>query len=311
MYKKLKLCFMGSPDFSVPSLKKLIDAGHDIPVVVCQEPKRAKRGKKIQKQPVQEFAEKNGIKVIFGNTLRDNIEFLKSLDLDMIVVVAFGYILPKELINLPKFGCINLHASLLPRWRGAAPIQRAIMAGDKNTGVTVMLMDEGLDTGSIISKFTVEINSKLNNADLTKVLSQKGAELLKESILKFANKIISAVPQPDNGITYAKKIFKEDELINWNRKATEILNQIRALSPTPGAKCRIKEENIKVIEAEVVINHENIVNGTVIDNPLVIKCGDNAIKINFLQRPGKNIMSSKDVINGWSITKGTKIQKIN
>jgi len=311
MYKKLKLCFMGSPQFSLPSLKILLEAGHDIPVVFSQEPKRANRGKKVQKQPIQIFAEKNGIKVIFGSNLKNNIEYLKSLNLDMIIVVAFGYILPKELIKLPKLGCINLHASLLPRWRGAAPIQRAIMAGDKNTGVTIMLMDEGLDTGNIISTIKVDINKKLNNADLTNILSQKGAELLEESILKYANNIISAVPQSDKGITYAKKIFKEDELIDWDRNANEILNQIRALSPIPGAKCRIKEENIKVIDAEMVINRENLANGIVIDNPIVIKCGENALKINYLQRPGKKIISSKDVINGWNINIGTKMEKIN
>ena len=311
MYKKLKICFMGSPEFSVPSLKKLIAAGHEIPVVVCQEPKRAKRGKKIQKQPVQVHAEKNGIKVIFGSSLRNNIEFLRSLDLDMIIVVAFGYILPEELINLPKLGCINLHASLLPRWRGAAPIQRAIMAGDKVTGLTVMLMDKGLDTGNIISKYSIKIDKKQNSAELTNILSVEGAELLEESILKFANKIIMTVPQPDEGITYAKKIFKEDEIIDWNKTAYEILNQIRALSPIPGAKCRIKEENIKVIDATLVVNNGNHESGTVIENPIIIKCGENAIKINLLQRPGKKIMPSKDVINGWNIVKGAKMQKIN
>ena len=252
MYKKLKLCFMGSPQFSVPSLKKLLDMGHEIPVVFCQAPKRANRGKKIQKQPVQEFAEKNGIKVIYGCHLKDNIKFLNSLNLDMIIVVAFGYILPKELIKLPKLGCINLHASLLPRWRGAAPIQRAIMEGDEKTGLSVMLMDEGLDTGDVISKIEVNINPKNNNDDLTYLLSHKGAELLAESILKFANNIIKAMPQSSSGITYAKKIFKVDEVIDWDKNANDVLNQIRALSPSPGAKCRINDETIKVIDAEVV-----------------------------------------------------------
>ena len=310
MYKKLKLCFMGSPQFSVPSLQKLLDIGHEISVVFCQAPKRANRGKKIQKQPVQELAEKNGIKVIYGSNLRDNISFLDSLNLDMIIVVAFGYILPKELIKLPKLGCINLHASLLPRWRGAAPIQRAIMEGDQKTGLTVMLMDEGLDTGDIISKIEVDINEKNNNDDLTNLLSFKGAELLEESIIKFANNIIKAIPQSSNGITYAKKIFKEDEIIDWDKKANDILNQIRALSPSPGAKFRIKEENVKVIEAEFVKCNEKLDNGIIFDNPIVVKCAEHAIKINILQRPGKKIMSSKDVINGWNIVIGSKMQNI-
>ena len=310
MYKKLKLCFMGSPQFSVPSLKKLLDIGHEIPVVFCQAPKRANRGKKIQKQPVQEFAEKNGIKVIYGCHLKDNIKFLNSLNLDMIIVVAFGYILPKELIKLPKLGCINLHASLLPRWRGAAPIQRAIMEGDEKTGLSVMLMDEGLDTGDVISKIEVNINPKNNNDDLTYLLSHKGAELLAESILKFANNIIKAIPQSASGITYAKKIYKVDEVIDWNKDANDVFNQIRALSTSPGAKCRIKDETIKVIDAEVVKCEEKMANGTIVDNPIVVKCAKNAIKINILQRPGKKIMSSKDVINGWSIIKGSKMENL-
>ena len=311
MNNKLKLCFMGSPEFAVPSLKKLLESGHDIPVVFTQEPRRANRGKKIQKQPIQEFAEKNGIKVIFGKQLKDNIEFLKSLNLDMIIVVAFGYILPKELIKLPKYGCINLHASLLPRWRGAAPIQRAIMAGDQNTGISIMLMDEGLDTGDVISKMTVAIKDRQNNGDLTNLLSLRGAELLKESILKFANNIIKATPQISDGATYAKKIFKEDEIIDWDRKADEILNQIRALSPIPGAKCRIKDENIKIIDAEVIKNNVKAKNGIIVDDPIIVKCSENAIKINILQRPGKKIMSSKEVLNGWKILKGDKMQNIS
>jgi methionyl-tRNA formyltransferase len=302
---------MGSPQFSVPTLQKLIELGHDIQVVFTQEPRRANRGKKIQKQPVHEFAENNNLKVIFGSQIKENIKFLKSLNLDMIIVVAFGYILPKELINLPKFGCINLHASLLPRWRGAAPIQRAIMAGDKNTGLTVMLMDKGLDTGNIISKISIDINLKHNNDDLTNLLSHKGAELLAISILKFANNIIKAVPQSSKGVTYAKKIFKEDEIIDWDRKASEIVNQIRALSPAPGAKCRIKDENIKLIHAEVIKNNNKVDNGLVIDNPIVIKCAENAIKVNMIQRPGKKIMTSKEVLNGWKIIKGLKMQNIN
>ena len=311
MNSKLKLCFMGSPEFSVPSLKELLGSGHDIPVVFTQEPRRANRGKKIKKQPVQEFAEKNGIKVIFGNQLKDNIKFLKSLNLDMIIVVAFGYILPKELIKLPKYGCINLHASLLPRWRGAAPIQRAIMSGDQNTGITIMLMDEGLDTGDIISKITIAIKDTQNNDDLTNLLSLRGAELLKVSILKFANNIIKPTPQTPEGATYAKKIFKEDEIIDWNRKADEILNQIRALSPFPGAKCRIKDENIKIIDAEVIKNNVKVNNGVIVDTPIIVKCSENSIKINLLQRPGKKIMSSKEVLNGWKILKGYKMQVIN
>ena len=310
MYNKLKICFMGSPQFSIPSLKAIIEAGHEVSVVFSQDPKPANRGKNIQKQPVHEYAESIGLKVLFSNSLKDNIEYLENLNLDMIIVVAFGYILPSAVIKLPKLGCINLHASLLPRWRGAAPIQRAIMSGDKQTGVAVMLMDEGLDTGAVISSLSVNINPKNNAFELTNVLSLKGAELLKKSILQFANNLLKPIPQSKIGITYAKKIHKKDEIIDWNKKASEIVHHINALSPFPGAKCRIKDETIKIIEAEVIENNEKIDNGVIIDNSIIIKCAQNAIKINVLQRPGKKSMPTKEVLNGWVIIKGSRVQEI-
>ena len=310
MYNKLKICFMGSPQFSIPSLKAIIEAGHEVPVVFTQGPKPANRGKKIQKQPVHEYAESIGLKVLFSSSLQDNIKYLEALNLDMIIVVAFGCILPSTIIKLPKLGCINLHASLLPRWRGAAPIQRAIMSGDKQTGVAVMLMDEGLDTGSVISSLSININPKNNALDLTNELSLKGAELLKKSILQYANALLKPIAQSKIGITYANKIYKKDEIIDWNKKASEIVNHINALSPFPGAKCKIKDETIKIIEAEVIENNEKTDNGVIIDNSIIIKCAQNAIKINVLQRPGKKAMPTKEVLNGWSIMKGLRVQDI-
>ena len=310
MYKKLKICFMGSPQFSVPSLKAILEAGHEVSVVFTQDPKPANRGKKIQKQPVHEYAESVGLKVLFSNSLKDNIEYLKTLNLDMIIVVAFGYILPSAIIHLPKLGCINLHASLLPRWRGAAPIQRAIMSGDLQTGIAVMLMDEGLDTGPVMSSLSININTKTNADNLTNELSFKGAELLEKSILQYANNLLKLTPQSQIGITYAHKIHKKDEIIDWNKKASEIVNHINALSPFPGAKCRIKDETIKIIEAEVIENNEKTDNGVIIDDSIIIKCAQNAIKINVLQRPGKKVMPTKEVLNGWNIIKGSRAQDI-
>tara|TARA_B100000809_G_scaffold260106_1_gene306396 strand:- start:136 stop:1089 length:954 start_codon:yes stop_codon:yes gene_type:complete len=310
MYKKIKLCFMGSPQFSIPSLKAIIEAGHEVSVVFTQAPKPANRGKKTQKQPVHEYAESVGLKVLFSNNLKDNIEFLKTLNLDMIIVVAFGYILPAAVINLPRLGCINLHASLLPRWRGAAPIQRAIMSGDRQTGVSVILMDEGLDTGAVISSLVVNINPKNNANDLTNELSLKGAELLQKAILQYANNLLKPIPQSKEGITYANKIYKNDEIIEWNKKALEIVNHIKALSPFPGAKCRIKDETIKIIDAEIIENNDKIDNGVIVDASLIIKCAHNAVKINILQRPGKKVMPTKEVLNGWKVTKGLKVQAI-
>ena len=311
MYKKIKLCFMGSPQFSIPSLKAIIKAGHEVSVVFTQAPKPANRGKKIQKQPVHEYAESAGLKVLFANNLKDNIEFLKTLNLDMIIVVAFGYILPAAVINLPRLGCINLHASLLPRWRGAAPIQRAIMSGDRQTGVSVILMDEGLDTGAVISSLVVNINPRNNANDLTNELSLRGAELLQKAILQYANNLLKPIPQSKEGITYANKIYKKDEIIDWNKKASEIINQIKALSPTPGAKSKIKDEIIKIIDAEIVECNSAIHNGVIIDDSMAVKCRENAIKITLLQRPGKKIMRTKEVLNGWKISKGLKTQNIS
>ena len=311
MYQKLKLCFMGSPQFSVPSLKILLEAGHDISVVYTQAPKPANRGKQIKKQPVHEYAESVGLKVLFSNNLKDNVEYLYNLNLDMIIVVAFGVILPKAIIDLPKLGCINLHASLLPRWRGAAPIQRAIMAGDKETGIGIMLMDYGLDTGAVIANLVVPINPKYSANDLTDELSIKGAILLEKSILKFANNLLNPIAQSTDGVTYANKIYKKDEIIDWNKKASEIINQIKALSPTPGAKSKIKDEIIKIIDAEIVECNLAIHNGVIIDDSMVVKCREDAIKITLLQRPGKKIMRTKEVLNGWKISKGLKAQNIS
>lgn len=310
MFNKLKICFMGSPEFSIPSLKAIINAGHEVSLVFTQEPKPANRGKKLKKQPVHEYAESIGLKVLFANSLKDKIEYLKNLNLDMIIVVAFGHILPSSIIDLPKFGCINLHASLLPRWRGAAPIQRAIMSGDAQTGVAVMLMDEGLDTGGVISTLSVDINPKNNVIKLTNELSLKGASLLEKSILQYADGLLKPIPQSKVGITYANKIHKKDEVINWNKKASEIVNHINALSPFPGAKCRVKDEIIKIIEADVIENNEKVDNGIIIDSSIVIKCAQNAIKVKVLQRPGKKAMSTKEVLNGWRIEKGLRVQDI-
>ena len=312
MKNKFKLCFMGSPFFAVPSLKRIVSNGIDVCLVITQEPKPANRGRKIQKQPIHIEAENFGIRTIFPKSLKneDLVELLKSLNLDLIVVVAYGHILPKTILNIPKFGCINLHASLLPRWRGAAPIHRAIMAGDDITGLSIMIMREGLDTGPILSSSKIKILETDSIVSLTNKLADEGSILLLDTILKYINGMISAIPQTQKGVTYANKINKKDQTIIWNSDAKFILKQINALSPYPGAKGKIKNEIIKIISVELVLNNEKFSCGTVISDNFVIKCKTNAIRILSLQRPGKKIMSAENALNGWPIRKGEKFEKI-
>ena len=312
MKNKLKVCFMGSPSFAVPSLKKLINFGFEVLVVFTQEPKPANRGKKIHKQPVHIEAENIGIKILHPKNLRGKEveDFLNSLDLDLIIVVAYGHILPKNILDIPKYGCSNLHASLLPRWRGAAPIHRAIMAGDKITGASIMLMSEGLDSGPILSTFELDISEEDTVSILSNNIANKGADLLVDTISKYVNGSLALNSQENHGVTYANKINKNDQLIIWNNDASLILRQINALSPLPGAKCKIKDEIIKIISAEIVINNEKNTHGMVISDNLIVKCKKNALKIITLQRPGKKIMNAEEVLNGWPINKGQNMQEI-
>jgi len=312
MKNKLKICFMGSPLFSVPSLKKLVNSEFEVSVVFTQKPKPANRGKKIVKQPIHIEAEKLGIKIMYPRSLKgkETENFLNSIELDLIVVVAYGHILPKHILNIPRYGCINLHASLLPRWRGAAPIHRAIMAGDKKTGISIMLMSEGLDVGPLLSTLELEISEEDTISILSNKIANKGADLLVNTILEYVNGTLTLRPQKNYGVTYAHKINKNDQLIIWNKDASLIIRQINALSPLPGAKCKIKDEIIKIISAELVINGDKNSNGTIISDNLIVKCKKNALRILTLQRPGKKIMSAQEVLNGWPINKGQNMQKI-
>tara|TARA_B100000686_G_scaffold149590_1_gene156847 strand:- start:8049 stop:8996 length:948 start_codon:yes stop_codon:yes gene_type:complete len=312
MKNKLKVCFMGSPLFSVPSLKKLVSFGFEVSVVFTQEPKPANRGKKIVKQPIHIEAENMGIKIMYPKSLKgEEIEiFLNGIELDLIVVVAYGHILPKNILDIPKYGCINLHASLLPRWRGAAPIHRAIMAGDKKTGISIMLMSEGLDTGPLLSTLELDILEEDTISILSNKIANKGADLLVNTISEYINGSLNLKFQKNYGVTYANKINKNDQLIIWNKDASLILRQINALSPLPGAKCKIKDEIIKIISAELVLNSDKNSYGMIISDNLIVKCKKNALRILTLQRPGKKIMSAKEVLNGWPINKGQNMQEI-
>ena len=312
MTNLINICFMGSPEFSVPSLISLIEANFKIKAVFTQKPKPANRGKKVLKQPIHMEADKLGLPVMTPKNLKNDAtkNYLQKLDLDFIVVVAYGHILPKEILDIPKYGCINLHASLLPRWRGAAPIHRAIMAGDDKTGISIMLMSEGLDEGEILSiqEFAISEEDTINI--LSNKLAYKGAELLVKTIPKFKNGLISSIAQKNHGITYAEKIKKNDQILNFNNTAKSLIRKINALSPVPGAKCKIKGEIVKIIKAELIQNTEKIKEGTIITDDLVIKCKTDSIRILSLQRPGKKIMTSREVLNGWKIKKNQNIEKL-
>ena len=299
----MRIVFMGSPQFAVPSLNALVEAGHEVICVYCQPPRPAGRGKAERKTAVHERAEQLGIEVRTPRTLRDPEEQarFRALDADHAVVAAYGLILPKPILEAPKHGCINVHASLLPRWRGAAPIQRAILAGDRETGITLMRMDEGLDTGPMLLSESIEIGCK-NAGQVTEELSNLGARLLR----KWLRNPTHAEPQPHEGVTYASKIDKTEARIDWTRTAEEIERQVRAFNPVPGAWFVANGERVKVLEAEA-LNVEGPP-GHVIAAPLVIACGTHALQCLTLQRAGKASLAADDFLRGRAIPVGAVVE---
>jgi methionyl-tRNA formyltransferase len=299
----MRIVFMGSPDFAVPALNALVEAGHEIAAVYCQPPRPAGRGKADRKTAVHQRAEALGLEVRTPRTLRDAEEQAKfaALDADMAVVAAYGLILPKPILDAPKAGCVNIHASLLPRWRGAAPIHRAILAGDDVTGVTIMQMDEGLDTGPMLLKREVSIGYK-TAGELIDELADLGAQAL----LEWLKDPTSPQPQPDDGQTYAPKIDKTEARIDWEKSATDVERQIRAFAPTPGAWFEFKGERIKVLEAEIDVPEGSP--GQVVDtyHRLTIGCeGPNSLRLVRVQRAGRGAMSAEELLRGFDIPLGT------
>ena len=295
---------MGSPDFAVPSLNALVEAGHDIVAVYAQPPRPAGRGKAERKTPVQERAEQLGIEVRTPRTLRDAEEQgrFRGLDADVAVVAAYGLILPKPILEAPKGGCINVHASLLPRWRGAAPIQRAILAGDEVSGVTIMRVDEGLDTGPMLLKGELDIRGK-NAGQVTEELANLGAKAL----IDWLDHPTRPEPQPDEGATYASKIDKAETRIDWTKLAEEIERQVRAFAPLPGAWFDANGERVKLLQAALgdSVSRQP---GEVLDDGLSIACGSGSIRPLKVQRAGRAVMSADELLRGFPIPKGTILQ---
>ena len=300
----LRLAFLGTPDFAVPTLAELIGQGHDIACVYSQPPRPKGRGLGTEPSPVHALALAHKIPVRTPVTLRDAAqhELFAALELDAAVVVAYGLILPKPILAAPKLGCFNLHGSLLPRWRGAAPIQRSIMAGDAETGVMSMRMEAGLDTGPVLMAERTPIGRK-TYGDLHDELARLGAGLMARTLAALERGTATETPQPDGGVTYAKKIEKEEARIGWRKSAREIDCQIRGLSPFPGAWSELKGERIKILNCEPATGSG--APGTALDDALTIACGEGAVRLTRLQRPGKAAMNVTDLLRGFAVPRGT------
>ncbi|MED5547729.1 MAG: methionyl-tRNA formyltransferase [Pseudomonadota bacterium] len=305
----LRLAFMGTPDFAARSLAEIAAAGHEVARVYTQPPRRRGRGQAEQKTPVHQLAEVLGIPVSTPDSFRDPqvIEEFASLDLDVAAVVAYGQILPQAALDAPRMGCLNLHASLLPRWRGAAPIQRAIMAGDATTGVQIQQMVAGLDTGPILLSETVAIAPADTAASLHDKLMETGALMWPRALSALERDSLEAVPQSEEGVTYAKKISSEEARIDWTRPAGELANHVRGLSPFPGAWFELdtgKEAvRVKVLMAKAEAGSG--APGEVLDGNLLIACGEGALRLTRLQRAGKGAMDATDFLRGNSVEPGT------
>ncbi len=304
---KLRTIFMGTPGFAAVALKALIDAGHDVIAVYSQPPRPKGRGMDVQKSPVHTLAEESGIEVRTPVSVKapEEIAAFQALQADVAVVAAYGLILPKAILAAPRYGCLNIHASLLPRWRGAAPIQRAIMAGDAETGITIMRMAEGLDTGPILLREAVPIEAETDAGALHDALAELGARMVVEALDKLPDGL-SATPQPADGVTYAAKITKDEARIDWRRGALEIDRQIRGLSPNPGAFTEIKGERVVILAAELLSGDVGGP-GIVADEQLTIACGQGALRPTLVKRAGKRAMSVEEMLRGFAVPTGTKL----
>jgi methionyl-tRNA formyltransferase len=301
----LRIVFMGTPAFAAVALKALVDSGHEVIAVYSQPPRPKGRGMETQKSPVHMFAEEQGIAVRTPASLRtaEEAAAFAGLNADVAVVAAYGLILPKAALDAPRHGCLNIHASLLPRWRGAAPIQRAIMAGDAETGVTIMQMAEGLDTGPMLMKGTVAIDADMNAGALHDLLAQVGAALIAQVLDDLAD--LEPVPQPAEGVTYAAKITKEEARIDWRRSAAELDRHVRGLSPAPGAFTELNGERLTILAADIVAGSG--APGTILDERLTIACGDGALRPTLVKRAGKRAMSAEEMLRGFAAPKGTAL----
>jgi methionyl-tRNA formyltransferase len=300
----MRIIFMGTPHFAVPTLKALVLAGHDVVACYTQPPRPAGRGKQLQPSPVQQAAEALGIAVRHPVSLKgaeEQAEF-DALGADIAVVAAYGLILPLAILDAPRLGCLNVHGSLLPRWRGAAPVQRAVLAGDAETGITIMQMEAGLDTGPMLARQSAPIGSK-TAGELTSELAEIGAELMVRVLADLSS--FSPLAQPEEGVTYARKIDKAEARLDFGQDARHVERQIRAFSPAPGAFFELEGERYRVLAAEVVDNSGAA--GSTLDDHLTIACENGAIRPSLIQRAGRPAMDAASLLRGRAIVAGTQL----
>lgn len=304
----LRIAFMGTPVFAVTALDALHQAGHDIVAVYCQPPKPAGRGHHLQQTPVHRRAEELGIPIHTPKSLRHRDEQRKfaALNLDVAVVAAYGLILPQAILDAPKYGCLNIHGSLLPRWRGAAPIQRAILAGDTQSGITIMQMDAGLDTGAMLHRDSVAITAQTTTPSLHDDLAAMGARLIVQSLADLAAGTLQATPQPEQGVTYAAKLTRDEGRIDWQKPAAEIERQLRALHPWPGCFFMLKDEAIKVLSAQIIADAAGAA-GDLLDDQLTIACGEQALRLVTVQRAGKAATDGASLLRGLRLAVGSRL----
>ena len=309
----MRLIFMGTPDFAVPTLLELAAHGHEIAAVYTRAPKPGgRRGLQLQLSPVEQEARRLGVPVLTPTTLKtaDALEEFRAHQADAAVVVAYGMILPQAILDAPKFGCFNLHASLLPRWRGAAPINRAIMAGDAETGVMVMKMDAGLDTGDVAMAERIAITDRMTALDLHDALAPLGADLMVRAMAALERGSLQLTRQSEQGVTYAAKIDKAEARIDWNKPAREVLRHIHGLSPFPGAWCEMGIEGervrVKILRCELL--DRSGAPGSVLDEHLSIACREGAIRILELQRAGKQPMKADEFLRGTPLKAGARFR---
>lgn len=305
----LRIIYMGTPDFAVPALQALHAAGHEIVAVYTQPPRAAgRRGRKPVPSPVQQAAEALGLTVRSPLNFRaaEDREAFAALDADLAVVAAYGLILPQAILDATRLGCINIHASLLPRWRGAAPIHRAIMAGDPETGITIMRMEAGLDTGPMLKVQSTPIHGSDTTLTLHDRLAAMGAEMVVGAVAEIASGKAVETPQPDEGVTYAAKIDKAEARIDWSRDAVVVERLVRALTPFPGAWCEIGGQRVKIHAAHLVEGSGGeAAAGTTIDDQLGVRCGTGVLRLTRLQPAGKGVMDAADFLNGRPVPAGT------
>ncbi len=303
----LRLVFMGSPAFALPSLRALLDAGHEIVRVYTQPPRPSGRGHATRPCPVHAFAEARGLRVRSPKSLKpaEEQQRFAALACDGAVVAAYGLILPAGVISAPRLGCFNVHASLLPRWRGAAPIQRAILSGDAETGISIMRVEAGLDTGPVLLREAVPITATTTAGALHDTLAELGARLVVEALDGVAAGTLEPRAQPEDGVTYAAKMSRDDERLDWTRPAIELERAVRALSPAPGVWFEHGAERIKVLQAGV--REHDGAPGTVLEGPFAVACGEGALVPLRLQRPGGRPLDAAEFLRGYPLAAGTRL----